>query len=234
MAFQNLAAWTEVDPGNDITLGATQISWVTLARASDSYAYDDFGIDNFSDDVNMQFECQFSNKVGVGKVPGMFILANIIGHSDFIATTDDCVRIQITTTPTMVLSAWRNGSQRDANGSVALSYGVTYYCTFNRDETIGANGRYTLTIRTGSHTGAVIDVVICDPDTKIDYRYIYTASMEDAASGTIDGFFQNLDIAVPLASGPANVSKIAGIDKANVSLINTVDIATIAKINGVA
>lgn len=203
MAYEDFTTYTEVDPGNDITVdSSTKVSWVDLqARDITAHLYKDKGIDYFSGDFTHKFEVQFSNVANITQM-AFWALANSVGDiEDWKSANEDAHMFNIyDDTENLDLYILENGAtvydRWAAPGPLAST---TYFIEIVRDDDGGANntGRLTAYIRTGSHTGTLQDtlVVDCSAGEQNDFRYLYAVQTRDTANpGGVDGFTQNLDI----------------------------------------
>lgn len=137
--YENFSKYTEVDPGVDITVIDTRITWTTMIRNVADYVYEDYGIANFGD-----FEFQFNytlTDVEAGDASNQNFMAfvalanhfgafNPAAGIDWLAcvaqqsgATDDKFRFRIAQYTGGINDFFVSGAVRDIG---------TYYLTFNR------------------------------------------------------------------------------------------------------
>lgn len=195
-------AWTEVDPGNDITVTASRITaTAVLSRQDTFYVNRDIGVNYFDGDFTHKFEIEFSS-VGVNGVVTFWMLANSVNDvKGVIDANEDCISLEVwDDTENIRLRIVENGSSReDTWAQPGPLASTTYYITVVRDDGGGVNntGRVTAYIRTGSHAGALQDTLTLDSAAgeQNDFRYIYgMVGYDDNNNGnTSNAFTQNLD-----------------------------------------
>lgn len=203
MAYEDFTAYNETDEGTNVTVITNKVSWSDLDRDETSHVSISKGAAHFSGDFEHKFEIQYSDVVSNPQVI-WWMLANRQADEKTLRTDDetyvhlhhyrnDYIRIQII----------EGGSIRGNDSFVTPVSGTTYYITLSRDDDGGANstGRYTVEIRTESHTGTLVDTLIadCSVDEQNDFEYIFAlASYDDNTTPhTADGFTQNLDLQEP-------------------------------------
>jgi len=197
MAYEDFTTYTEVDPGNDITLTSSATSWDDLVKGSESYVYKDYGVDHFSGDFTHSFEMVHVNPTG-SVLPVFWLLSNYL---------DDWKGLRDAGRDDMSLSWFGgilrlgicNGGNFRHDDSVLLSEGTPYFITITRDDDGGVNGtgRLTAYIRTGSHAGTLVDTLQIDAlaGEQNDYRYLYSLNTyKDTLTVTSDGYVADLDI----------------------------------------
>ena len=199
--------WAEVDPGTDITPdSATKISWSSLdIRNTSSYYYCDYGADYFNSNWDFQFEVYASAVTeGYGMIHWQLgdEVGNLKAVLDGDAETDDAVILFIKNDSGQY-KAWlelvEDGAWINISDTVNINASTLYFITVNRNHAGGANstGSYTLTVRTGSHDGALIGNVTsvdCSAGEQNGFQYLYVCNTYNSgvASKTASGYTQNL------------------------------------------
>ena len=187
--YEVLTVYTEVDPNAHLTVTTNKVTG-GMWRNEDAYLYKDFGVDYF-DALNIQFEmeCTGGDSNGLGV---FFALSNTINDVHEFGSTDLWVSFEPWTTKFLRLN--RNATIDTYNAALS----TTYYCTLNRTS---GNDEVELEIRTGSHSGALVDTLNVTGFGTAKWRYLYAMNTRNTASATyVNGWTQNIDL-TPGASG---------------------------------
>lgn len=201
MAYEDFTTYDETDEGDNVTVIASKVSWVSLTRGESSYVSKSKGSNHFSGDFTHQFVCNFSDRFSYALV-GAWALANVQNDLKGIVDSsgDGLFFGQESSALVFKLYTVENGS---LNGDISITFTAStdYYVTIVRDDDGGANstGQITATIRTGSHVGSVFDIltVDCGVGEQNDFEYIYGLQGYDSGSGgagSISGYTENLDL----------------------------------------
>ncbi len=202
-------AWDEQDAGNDITITATKVAWANYERDDDAHVSDlasQQGTD-LTGDFSHQFEVYIDSAgneftvIGfwaVGPTTAQTYQEHIDGGEDFVWLKYNNLKFY--------LEIGENGSiVGNDNGTIAED--TLYFVTVTRDDDGGANntGRYTVIIRTTSHSGSVVDTLTadCSAGEQNNFTRIY-ALMGWGGSGTNSstGYVQNLNLGVTSDTTP--------------------------------
>ena len=167
MAYEDFGDFTEVDPDGELSVTSNKINLLDQNFDGDSRVYKDYTVDFFSGDFTHKFEFKMTMLTGGNDNTGLWALSNASGGLASFAGDDVLSRASIwmgidykIRLNTHNFSKWV--------WSAVLSLNVKYYITVNRSGTV-----YTMTIRTGSHEGTVIDTIAIDPGSAKDFRYLY-------------------------------------------------------------
>ncbi len=196
--------YTEEDPTGAIAVD-TNIITMTLLDNQIAYVYKDANINHFSEDFTHQFEGRADFTVDTSWwFP--YLLSNSISEFRAIQTDGNGVAVGprfrrdvgvgqqiiqfILEDPATVSDVMPN--------AVA---GTLYFFTIDRDDDAGVNskGLYTLYVRTGSHTGTLVDTLVLSVSaggSKIDFRYVYgvCAINQSGFPNGLSGISQNLNL----------------------------------------
>lgn len=216
MAYEDFTTYTEVDEGGNVTVTTNKVSWVDLDTDETSFLYKDMTVDFFDGDFTHKFECQVSGRDAGNPLFAYWMVANDIGDIFFlINNSNDFIFFTYfyssVTGNNFELTLWENGAPGEADVFDGPTDGVTYYVTISRDDDGGANntGQIKAYIRTGSHSGSLVDTlsVDCAAGEQNDYRYIYALCSydESAADEDASGHTERLDLSpVILIAGTAD------------------------------
>ncbi|KKN32399.1 hypothetical protein LCGC14_0814170 [marine sediment metagenome] len=201
----DFTTFTEVDPGADITVAASKVTFTNvLGRQDTFYVYKDMGAGYFNGDFTHRFEIEFSS-VGDGTLIDFWGLANSINdRKGVVDASEDGIYLWVfDDTESVRLGVIEDGVQTsDEWSQPGPQANTTYYITVTRDDGGGVNGtgRITAEIRTGSHAGALQDTltVDCGVGEQNDFRYLYAGGSYDdnSTANTASGFIQNLDAGI--------------------------------------
>lgn len=213
------------DENGEITVdSAAQVSWVALDRDSTAYVYKDKTASFFSGDFTHQFEMQYS-AVSSNALIGVWCLTNAVGDMKaLIDASADFVIVRQFQSARIDCVVYENGGSGIADSWTSASASTPYFITVSRDDDGGGNstGRYTVTIRITSHSGAVQDTLgggtgnlDCSAGEQNDFRYIYCVNSYDDATADnyASGYCKDMNLdAAPSGINPRIVrhGKVAG------------------------
>jgi len=183
LANEDFTTYTEVDQNNQITVdSSTRISTISDSAPGQAYVYDDFGIDYFDSDWSFQFEiffednllCYYSALTNQNNKS-----ANAQDNFDTIAVYETNFYIQ-----SKRLAAYTSDIFIKTNS-------VLYFVTFERN-----GSTLTAYVRTGSHTGTLVDTLVIAP-SKINWRYLNPTIGHSEIHFHV-GYIQNLDLGLSI------------------------------------
>lgn len=213
MANENFNTYTEVNPGGKITsVTPTRVTYVDARRDDVDRIYKDFGETFFNRNLTHQYEIYFENGTQFGLIFNWMLTNSTDDYGTIVAASGDLVAVY----------AYHNGGSNysirilmSSNGaitqdnSIEISASTLYYITVNRDYDGGVNntGRYTVSIRTGSHAGTLVDTLILDSPVgeQNSYRYLFAGcapGLSTQTSKELDMYVQNLNLNLQAAVDP--------------------------------
>jgi hypothetical protein len=211
--YEDFTTYTEHDEAYRLTVTSSKItaaSWNSWLEYG--WVNKDFGAAYFDGDFTHQFEAEWTGYTGDDTLIGCWMLSNDDGDVyDLISADKSFVWIYGRQTDTNVITIHveviEGGDSVSADTSINLSFNTLYYITVTRDHDGGTNekGLYTVTIRTTSHSGDVVDTITAEADAEQNsFRYVYGIVSYDFGSGvsrTISGYVQNLNLNEGAPSG---------------------------------
>ena len=200
---EDLTTYTEVDPGADLTVTSTTVTYTNLPRNLDTFLYDDFGVNFF--DKNIGVKCS-------GEMSGSTQIAGIISSPVFANVVDDGLGIRdgggdaLLMRQSRVSSAWSieaiefDGGVQHADQHLT-SLNFTKWFTITRDDDDGAFGAWDIDIFSDSGRTTLVDSLSISLHTsKKDYRYSYAMqSWNSGSAAAATGFMENFVITTPTA-----------------------------------
>jgi len=144
MVLQDFTTWTETDPDACITVTETRVTWTAADGDGDSYVVDDRGAGGIPGDFTHQFEVNIGEMAYLGTI----VVWSLSNTADF--TNNEDVELKIKDffgDTTFGIYDW--GGELEIE-SGAITTDTLYFVTIAR-----VTKTYTLTMRTGSHTGNV-------------------------------------------------------------------------------
>jgi len=197
MAYENFTTYTEVDPGDDITITTTLVSFSALINDTDSYVYKDFGAGSFATDFIHIFEAELTSKSNSCSNV-WWAVSTTFGDTDAVIT-DDAFRIVNTYagSPQFRIQGYEDGVNIFDDLSAVMALGTCYFFTVTHDRNGGGSnaGRVTVYIRTGSHEGPLFDTITGDATVQKTYQYLTTvATLGRLGDASLVGYTQNLDL----------------------------------------
>jgi len=212
MGLVDFTTFTEVDPNSDLTVTATRITVDTMRRDVSAYVYKDRGVGFFGGDYEHDVDVNCSAATANESEMVVWMLSNVVkDKGNHEAANDDfhLVTLFRWTDGLRIYLQERYGTSTYSDIYVGLSYGVTYYLTIKRDESIGTYGRLYCYIYSDSARTTLIDTLQLDLHEKEDFRYIYgLASRTSTGTQTISGYVENLRMPLALTQ---TVTEILGL-----------------------
>lgn len=169
MAYENFIEFTEVDPDDELTVDSDTVHIINQNLDADSRVYKDYGVDHFNGDVTHKFELLVTDIYAtLGTTgTGLWALSNTPNGELAFANDDALLRILLWNSGTFKLQIrLHDGSKQD--NSATLSKDIRYYLTVTRVGSV-----YSVVIRTGSHTGTVVDTISINAGAVKSFRYLY-------------------------------------------------------------
>lgn len=241
--YIDLTTFTEVDPGNDMTVTASRNTWVQMPRNVNNYLYYDFGV-GFLDDWYYEFNFSISD-VEAGDASNAGIMSvisvtNILGNVIVMRTGTD-----------IMLQLIQDGSNDDKfkfafyeysggvfqGGQLSGIYNIgIYYMIFDRSGTLSR-----LRIYSDKEHTALLDTLQYAASGDDNYRYLQVVTSfggvsdpNDHSSGYVEdvwnltmvdgfassGYFTTVDyLSDPFANGSALVAMLNTTIPANTQIL---------------
>lgn len=213
MAYEDLTAYTEVDPNSRISVTASRSTVTSLTRNEDAWVYDNKGAAHFDGD----FEHLVDVRWNAADVGGQSVLWGLTNNVDDWRYNFDNGRHEIE------VDFYRSA----ANLSLRLReiYGVssqvyddyipsldtTYYLTVKRDESIGTYGRLYCYIYSDSARSSLLATLSVDLHAKDDFQYIFaTQSNNDGNTYRLTAWSENFDLQEVPPGAPRSRAFIVG------------------------
>lgn len=174
MVFEDFVNdWTENDPDGELTVTTNKIETSGFDGDGDARMSKDAGVDHFTDTLTHQFELTAANINALNFVAEFYSLRDTIpnnfdsGFQIYIANADqDNYGIAIT--------EFERAFDTDQTDTI-LDFATKYYIEVIRT----SSPNITVKIRTGSHTGSLIDtLVVVDVGSSLRYA-LATVEEED-------------------------------------------------------
>lgn len=192
----DLSTYTENDPGGYISVSSTKATVTNMPRTVDSYLYEDYGADAFSDNFETLFEIGGTAGWPQGALIGISTISNDV---DDVANVSNGIGCNLFgTTPDLQLRIFEAISGSTTNTSQVITKGTTYWCKFVRDSSIGSFGRIYLYIATSeanrdSETWAF--TIQQDLTAALSARYFYAVQSYNITGGDNGSFYiDHIDI----------------------------------------
>lgn len=211
MGIQNFTLWVETDPNGRLTQTRTRSTFTNLQGSEDAWLTDDRGANFFSGNFTHDFTFRITGFTDVSYGAQVISLTKVEdeGRAIFDAAGD-----------ALWVQAWRTGggaftlflTEINAGVETADSFvyalNTTYYCRWNRDETIGANGTLILEIYSDAAKTVLVDTLSVTLNAKHDFRYIMCPQSYNIANGNnLSGWIENVNLN-PLARPISGVDVI--------------------------
>lgn len=165
MVYDDFTGFSEVDPDDELTVTANKIHIIDQNHDGDSRVYKDYGVDYFDGNFIHKFELMvvggsmvftgiwgmFNSSGGLGDPGVNYAYVSVFPDEEY--GCDFCIGLY---------------APEESAGSTGLLFGTRYYVTVKRE-----GNNWTLTIRTGSHAGEVIDEIGFPWESPEAFRYLY-------------------------------------------------------------
>jgi len=182
--------YTEYDPDGKIVVSRRAITITDLTNDNKAYVYRDMGVDFFDGDFTHHFEATVTAAVSSAKW-SVWAMANTIADiREIDNASGDAYNIQFYEAggnPVWEFVDMTAGG-RSKTASAEITYGVTYYFTVVRDESVGTYGTIYVYIYTDADRTVLFDTLtVTLKISKKNYRYIYAMNSFDTISSTPKG-----------------------------------------------
>jgi len=244
MAIADLTTWTELDPGDDLTVTATSITAVGLVRSSSSGVWHDYGAGVINGDFT--FRLKLTTPASGDSQDASWIYPLIIHEYTSFKDGQELETDNIEATGFIFLNSSgaarlpifkTEGTARTTAYPDNLAWETTYYITFERDDNGGANGtgQSTLRIYTVNYygeTGAVEhDTVTIDSAAGygLDGRIVelMTPRGDVGASQTTNFLIEDFD-----PDPSVSFTELSGTIAATTAVSGDISIATASELSG--
>ncbi len=185
--IENFLTYPEVDPNNRVAVTSTRVTWAALDRNETAYVASDKGVDYFDGDfvhtvtVNMTalVNGSYVNAWGLTNELNSFrVIDNTNG--DFLSVT--LLGLTAGVIPTINIYECDGGAVYSDSYTPA-SLTTLYYLTIVRNEAVGTYGTLYCYIRTGSHTGTLVDTLTLTLHTSTkDFRYVHAVNSDNSTA----------------------------------------------------
>lgn len=203
MANEDFTTYTEADPGSDIAITPSRITFTTLPRNVESHVQDDKGVDFFDGSVGYihNFEMFISNS-DTGAVAVGWMVSNTIDDLAGQRGVVDRLNFYWGGDEKMVLEEGDGTANQFDVQTSTLSLSTLYYMQMELDPAVGSFGTiYGRVFSDSGRTSLIEEMSLAIASSVKDYRYIY--GLNTFNSGTaqdITGYVQNLDLSpIPAA-----------------------------------
>jgi hypothetical protein len=190
------SGWTKQDASGRYSSNASRITTTGQARSDNNYSVADYGAGHFGnyDHLLETYISGGTGTAGSNRWFGIWAVVNGAGSWQNLASGQTAYHyVQDDTHQAM--ACWdRGNAQYDLN--VGLDGSAKYV------EIVRSSTTFTLYIRTGSHTGTLVDTLTMTCQTTT-WRYLQNAfSRYATGTDTISGWTQNLDLQEAATGGP--------------------------------
>lgn len=201
---ENLTTYTEVDPGNDITVdgGGAKVDWAALPRNVDAFVYDDNLAGWLDGDFEHWNDMQHTSVADGSGIVGVWGVGNTVDDLKGVETGNGDELCAIWSTTTLFAREIFGGATSD--DTAALAYATAYYMKYVRDENVGAQGTlYFYIYDDGVNRTNLLDTLTVALSGKIDFRYIFAVqSWNSNGAQKSTGWMENLDLKEAVSALP--------------------------------
>lgn len=176
-----LANWTELDSGSDITVTASDVSWTGVRHDADQWVIYDFGTDNITQSIDVDFEFTMDTGTDTGGGVAHWGVANATSSLyDLSQSTNYGLFFQTVrvTTPAPYYRAnlqayYSTPTNNEASTNIGISLDTTYYATVRLIRSASVNGTAYLYIYTDSDRASLLGQTSLVLDEDNYYQYMY-------------------------------------------------------------
>jgi len=192
--YEDFTTYTESDPGNDIDVSVTNLSFTNMERATNTFIQKDFTASYFNGDFTFKYEFNVTGRVGSGHM--VFGITDKHGtFADQIGSDCTGIAIIFNTNDDLNLRSYEEGN---LVGNVTQSgtgqLNTHYYCVLERIyDSGGGDSKYILTQATTAYEGPIIMTASVFLVQK-NLRYLSPLTTQENNSGDLSGYIKNLDI----------------------------------------
>lgn len=214
MATEDFTTYTEVDPGSQVAITSTRITFTDLAQNLDTYVYKDKGVNFFSGDL--EHFLVVKGTVVSGGQDYVWALTNVINDWTGIADANEsALGIEIfdqSGNINFIIRELDSGTEYNS-GALALTSGTVYYLKVVRDEAVGTYGTIYLYVYSDSaRTNLLGSKSITLHTSKKDYRYLFGTLINNRGTDSrISGYVENLAVSLTYANPTVTTQDVSAI-----------------------
>jgi hypothetical protein len=194
--------WTESDPNSKLTVTADKVQWDLLENGDVGLTDYDFGAGFFNEDMLVEFDMLMSTITYIPANTAYYCpisFSNALGGQQIIrGAGNDAIALwggELDSADPFGLNLEENNQGSFTGDSTSLSRGNVYYCTFARDESVGAFGTAYLDIYTDSAKTVLFDSLVVTLTKKMDLQYgVVCNTWDNGTTSYSSGYVENLDI----------------------------------------
>ncbi len=232
MATEDFLTYDETDPDGDLAVTTDRVTASTLDKGEVAHLSDDKGVDHFSGDFEHLF-VMFNNSASQNGSEGHpWAVANVQDSSQNIDNANGStlfIQIFAASTDFFAVIVEIDGGTFNSTAGLSLSDDTEYFCTVERDESIGSFGQLELRVYSDSGRTMLVDSdTLALSTSKKDFRYVY--GMQGKGDGSSlqrwNGYCEFLDLQEVVAP-EAVITGVGAIDATGFDLSPTEGRATL-------
>ena len=196
MANEDFTTYTEEDPSSHLTVIASKIDWIAFNRSEAAWVVSDKGVNHFDGDFTHLFEL-FVDTGTSGFSIYAPSLSNTLGSiADVVTASGYTIHGNIYESGAgyVVYVGEHDAGTWSGSASMSLSNDTLYYCKFQRDVNIGANGTIYIYVYSDADRTTLVDSESFALTSDTDFRYCYGIQSRESGDDTQTGYIQNLDL----------------------------------------
>lgn len=206
MGFENFTTYTEVDPNSRISKTAARVTWASLTRAEDAYAYSDKGAAYFDGDFT-HYLTLYITSITLGTYVEIWALMSVVGSvQDVVDVSGDGLKIEARSSDGSVLNLYAseiNGGTEYWSSALVLATSTLYYLKITRDETVGTYGTLYLQVYSDADRTTLLSTATLALHEKVDLQYIYGVQSHGTSGAyPVSGYIQSLELTTVAGSYP--------------------------------
>lgn len=180
-----------------IATDATTVTVTAINANDEAYLSFDYGVDHIEDFVILA-TLEITATVSTGQAY-LISVSNAVGDYADMDTANNGIAVQaIASFGSFAIQLRDTDGDVTSGNSDLLTIGTEYFLTLERSGTTG-----TLTIRTGSHGGTVVDTLSITVSTD-PFRYHYISQSVGSGSGSVSLSYTLADIDADFVSPPSS------------------------------
>ena len=210
MAYQDLTAYTKVDPDGKMTVTTTRLTLASLLENHVAYLGKDFGAGYFNANFNHNFDLNLTSSTTASDTCPTWALSDYLGNWGNIITNSKneyaiAVYNRDGSTYRLYIAFIVGGTRYEYDGTPYFAnYGTTYYCTVRYDSSVGTYGTLYLDIYSDSARSSLITTISHACIASPNFQYVFLTQTNGGPIGPVDGYIENLDLA-PVAPSNGNM-----------------------------
>lgn len=208
---EDFTTYTEADPDSQITKTATRCTWTDLERDTDSWLYDDKGLNHFASDFEHLIDCFLTASDNLGYVHFWMLTQDVrdAHWQQLNGEAFSCVFHRDSGGTHRIYLLVAHGGAWEDNDAYICAITTNYYLKLKRVEGAPTTLQCFVYDAATRLVGDLLDTLNCSPSTDEDFQNIFACNVyKTGTTQKQSGYCQNLDLQEAPPAGYAHAQGV--------------------------